>query len=66
MCVGDLVCYVHDRDCVGIILNMHEPSGDATVLWSDIVEEKYNTTRRIWEVEEHNVEVVSQLRVTGT
>jgi len=37
-------------------------SGDALVLWCDSVGEKYDTDRRTWHVEHHNVEVISESR----
>jgi hypothetical protein len=60
--VGDLVCYAHDRECRGLILERHVISGDALVLWCDSVGEKYDTDRRTWHVEHHNVEVISESR----
>ena len=62
MKVGDLICYTHNRECRGIILERHEISGDVLVLWCGNVGEMYNTARRIWDVECFNVEVISESR----
>ena len=62
MKVGDLVCYTHDRECLGLILEQHEISEDVLVLWCDSVGEKYNTNRRVWNVHVHHVEVVCEAR----
>ena len=62
MKVGDLICYTHNRECRGLILKRHEISGDVLVLWSNYVGKAYDTDRRVWEVECHNVEVISESR----
>jgi hypothetical protein len=60
MKVGDLICYTHDHDIRGLILERHEASGDVLVFWCDYVGERYDTDRRIWNVQCFNVEVVSE------
>lgn len=60
MKVGDLVCYTHNRECRGLILERHETSGDVLVMWCGNVREMYDTDRMIWNAEWRLVEVISE------